>query len=357
MEKFPRGRASDGSRRDAFHSESRGEPVGPKETVLAPPLAPPPGPLPANPGVSFRPAWLKRLSLPPAWLETALAELASPTPEGGPPPEDAAASDLLDLLQVLDLTSLSGDDTVTRVRALARRARNPLPMPLRKALGIPAGTACPAAVCVFPAFLEEVRQVLQGSTIRLATVAGGFPHGLSPLEVRVQEVRSCLSLGAQEIDVVIRREWALRGKWERLYDEIRALREGAGEATLKVILATGELGDPQRMARTALVAMMAGADFVKTSTGKEATNATLPAGLALAHAIRAYFESTGFPVGLKPAGGIRTVSEAFRWLRLAARHLGGPWTRPALFRIGASALLDDLLLRLRQGSRGEGDTV
>lgn len=357
MQEFECGKASirllAGSSGGAPSSGSAGAQGTPPARPQPPPVHPPQG----NPGIPFQPRWARDFSFPLTWMNTALGELAPSTPDGSTVPETPEVSDIIAVLGVLDLTSLAGDDTVSKVRALARRARNPLPAPLQKALSLPPGKARPAAVCVFPAFLKAVREVLGNSAVRVATVAAGFPHGLSSLEVRLQEVRMSRGLGADEIDVVIRREWALTGKWDRLYDEVRAFREAAEDAVLKVILATGELGEPRRMARAALVAMMAGADFVKTSTGKEITNASLPAGLALAHAIRGYLEATGFAVGLKPAGGIRTVAEALLWRRLAATHLGEPWTRPALFRIGASALLDDLLLSLRQAALTKGSDI
>jgi len=253
---------------------------------------------------------------------------------------------LLDVLRSIDLTTLSGDDTVARIRHLCRRARQPLPLVVRDALGVGPGEIRVAAVCVFPAFVPQALEALEGTGIPVATVSAGFPHGLSSLSQRIRDVGTAVEAGAQEVDVVIRREWVLTGEWEKLYREIRAFREAAGKAHLKVILGTGDLETLNQVGRGALTAMMAGADFVKTSTGKEKVNATLPVGLAMARAIRAYEKRTGFRVGLKPAGGIRTAREGYQWLKLVRQELGEEWARPELFRIGASGLLGDVVATL-----------
>ncbi len=186
----------------------------------------------------------------------------------------------------------------------------------------------------------------------MATVAAGFPHGLSPLSIRVAEVRACAAIGADEIDIVIRRSHALLGEWSALYDEVAAFREAAGRASLKAILATGELGAPLTVARAGLVALMAGADFIKTSTGKEAVNATLDAGIAMAAAIRTYSERTGVRAGLKPAGGLRTPARALDWLALVDAELGAAWLDPARFRLGASGLLAEVARELESLAGG-----
>jgi deoxyribose-phosphate aldolase len=259
------------------------------------------------------------------------------------PPAEARTTWLLSVVRAIDLTTLSGDDTAVRVRGLCRRARAPLGRDLRVRLQRPPTTPRVAAVCVYPVFVPQALEALEGSGVRVATVAGGFPHGLSPLEARIREVRAARALGAHEIDIVIRREWALTGKWTRLYDEVAALREAAGGSCLKVILGTGELTSLTQVSRAALTVMMAGAAFVKTSTGKEKVNATVPVGIALAKTIGEFRERTGYAVGLKPAGGIATVGQALEWVRLAAVELGTPWLEPGLFRIGASSLLDAVL--------------
>jgi deoxyribose-phosphate aldolase len=233
-----------------------------------------------------------------------------------------------EILPHIDLTTLQGDDTADRVRDLCQ-----------KALAHPV-----AAVCVYPAFIGVAHHALKGSGIQVATVAGGFPHGLSPLVSRVHEVRECAELGADEIDIVIRREFALTDHWGELFDEIHAMKQAAGKAHLKVILGTGELADPNRIYRASLVALMAGADFIKTSTGKEAVNATLwPAGFAMVGALLDFQSATGERRGLKPAGGIRTHAEANVWMHLVREELGRDWVRPERFRIGASGLFDALV--------------
>ena len=243
------------------------------------------------------------------------------------------------LISCLDLTTLAGDDTEQQVLALCRQALEPSP-------GRGTDTPRPASVCVYPVFVPLALEALAGSSVRVATVAAAFPHGLSTLSCRVKEVGEAVALGAHEVDVVIRRSHALCGEWEALYDEVCAFREAAEDTTLKVILATGELSEPEVIFRAGVTALMAGADFIKTSTGKETVNATLPAGAAMAHAIRTYAEATGFHAGLKPAGGIRTSEQAAEWLGLVRDELGSDWLTPAGFRIGASALLGDLVGRL-----------
>ncbi len=245
------------------------------------------------------------------------------------------------LIACLDLTTLSGDDTEDRVSALCRQARD---LSAGRGTNIPR----PAAVCVYPVFVPLALEALAGSGVSVATVAAGFPHGLSPLPCRVSEVREAVALGAHEVDVVIRRSHALCGEWQSLYDEVRAFRDAVKDRKLKVILATGELAQSEVIFRAGLTALMAGADFIKTSTGKEAVNATLPAGAAMAHAIRTYAEMSGFHAGLKPAGGIRTAEQAAEWLELVRHELGSEWLTPDRFRIGASGLLADLVARLEQ---------
>ncbi|MBI2614113.1 MAG: deoxyribose-phosphate aldolase, partial [Gemmatimonadetes bacterium] len=199
-----------------------------------------------------------------------------------------------------------------------------------------------AAVCVYHALVETAAEALEGSGIPVAAVSTGFPAGLSPLPQRLQEIRASLAAGAREIDVVITRSHVLTGRWDKLYDEVRAFREACGEARVKTILATGELGTLRNVAKASLVCMMAGADFIKTSTGKESVNATLPVGLVMTRMIRAYRERTGHRVGLKPAGGLRAAKEALDWMLMIKDELGAEWLTPALFRFGASTLLTDI---------------
>jgi deoxyribose-phosphate aldolase len=249
---------------------------------------------------------------------------------------------LLRAVTLMDLTSLSGDDTPGRVRRLCAKARRPVRLDLLQAMQAEQLPIRVAAVCVYHSFVETALEALDGSGIPVAAVSTGFPAGLSPFEERLGEIRASVAAGAEEIDVVITRSHVLTENWGALYDEVRAMREACGDAHIKTILATGELGTLRNVARASLVCMMAGADFIKTSTGKETVNATLPVGLVMARAIREYRERTGHVIGLKAAGGIRTAREALDWLALVKDELGDRWLRPDLFRLGASSLLTDI---------------
>jgi deoxyribose-phosphate aldolase len=259
---------------------------------------------------------------------------------------------LLKAIGLMDLTTLSGDDTVTNVRRLCAKAREPLSQDLKQALGLEDHRVQTGAVCVYHAFVETAVASLRGSGIPVAAVSTAFPHGLAPLETRVAEIRASVAAGASEIDVVITRAHALAGDWGQLYDEVAAFREACGPAHLKTILATGELGTLQRVAQASLVCMMAGADFIKTSTGKESVNATLPVGLVMVRALRQYVETTGYPIGFKPAGGIRTAKDALAWMVLVREELGAPWVHPDFLRLGASSLLSDIERQLEHHVTG-----
>jgi deoxyribose-phosphate aldolase len=249
---------------------------------------------------------------------------------------------LLRAVTLMDLTTLSGDDTPGRVRRLCAKARRPVRQDLLEAMGAAQLSIRVGAVCVYHRFVETAAEALEGSGIPVAAVSTGFPAGLSPFAQRIEEIRASVAAGAEEIDVVIVRAHALTENWRALYDEVRAMREACGDAHIKTILATGELGTLRTVARASLVCMMAGADFIKTSTGKESVNATLPVGLVMARAIRDYRERTGHLVGLKPAGGIRAAKDSLDWLALIKEELGDRWLRPNLFRFGASSLLTDI---------------
>jgi deoxyribose-phosphate aldolase len=249
---------------------------------------------------------------------------------------------LLRAVTLMDLTTLAGDDTPGRVRRLCAKARRPVREDLLEAMGAVQLPIRVGAVCVYHAFVETAVEALEGSGIPVAAVSTGFPAGLSPFAQRIGEIRASVAAGAEEIDVVITRAHALTENWRALYDEVRAMREACGDAHIKTILATGELGTLRTVARASLVCMMAGADFIKTSTGKESVNATLPVGLVMVRAIREYRERTGHLVGLKPAGGIRSAKESLDWLALIKDELGDRWLRPDLFRFGASSLLTDI---------------
>ena len=249
---------------------------------------------------------------------------------------------LLRAITCIDLTTLAGDDTPSNVRRLCAKAVRPLRNDLVDALGAgPLGIQT-GAVCVYHAYVATAVDALRGTGVPVAAVSTGFPAGLSPLRERIAEIRASVDDGAVEIDTVITRANVLRGEWEALYDEVRAMREACGDAHLKVILATGELSTLANVARASQVAMMAGADFIKTSTGKEGVNATLPFALVMCRAIRDYHERTGVMVGFKPAGGIRTAKQALEFQYVMREELGTRWLASDLFRIGASSLLTDI---------------
>jgi deoxyribose-phosphate aldolase len=259
---------------------------------------------------------------------------------------------LLRAITLMDLTTLSGDDTPGRVLRLSAKARQPVRKDLLEQLGVEELHLTVAAVCVYHAFVGTAVQALAGSGIPVAAVSTGFPAGLSPLPQRIAEIEASVAAGAGEIDIVITRAHVLTGNWAALYDEVKAFRAAAGPAHLKAILATGELGTLKEVARASVVAMMAGADFIKTSTGKESVNATVPSGLVMARQIREFRERTGYFVGLKPAGGIRTAKQSLDWLAMIKDELGDRWLRPDLFRFGASSLLTDIERQLEHHLTG-----
>src|SRR5205807_2659438 len=259
---------------------------------------------------------------------------------------------LLRAITCMDLTTLQGDGTAGNVLRLCAKARQPVRHDLIGALGAADLGIRVGAVCVYHAFVSAAVTALEGSHIPVAAVSTGFPAGLNPLPQRLDEIKASVAAGAREIDVVITRAHALAGNWEALYAEIRAFRDACGQAHMKVILGTGDLATLTNVARASQVAMMAGADFIKTSTGKEPVNATLPVGLVMVRQIREYLERTGSQVGFKPAGGIRSAKSALEWLYLMKEELGEPWMRPALFRLGASALLTDIERQIEHFATG-----
>ncbi len=259
---------------------------------------------------------------------------------------------LLRAITCIDLTTLSGDDTPGTVRRLCAKARQPVRADILKRLGAQALGLHTGAVCVYPNLVAPAVEALRGTEIPVASVATGFPAGQIPLAQKLDEIRAAREAGAREIDIVISRAHVLTGDWRSLYEEVRLFREACGEAHLKTILATAELATLRNVARASWVCMMAGADFIKTSTGKEAVNATLPVGLVMVRAIRDYFEATGYRVGFKPAGGIRTAKQSLDWLILMKEELGDAWLRSDLFRIGASGLLTDIERQLEYFATG-----
>lgn len=256
--------------------------------------------------------------------------------------QDWQAAWLLKAVTVIDLTTLAGDDTPGKVYRLCAKARQPIRADLLEQLGMASESFHTGAVCVYHSRIPDAVQALRGTDIPVAAVSTGFPAGQSPFKQRIEEISESVKAGAQEIDIVISREHVLGGNWQALYDEVVLMRQTCGEAHLKTILATGELGILTNVLKASLVCMMAGADFIKTSTGKETVNATLEFGLVMCRAIRDYYDHTGHKVGFKPAGGIRTAKDALNWQILMKEELGDEWLEPHLFRLGASALLDDI---------------
>ena len=293
---------------------------------------------PWNPGTPLELDWLRHVR-----VNRSAAERRANTLSGRRSVKrEWQAAWLLRAVTCIDLTTLAGDDTPGRVRRLCGKARNPVRSDLletARASGLPIRVA---SVCVYPSMVATAVEALAGSGIPVAAVAAGFPAGQTPFPERLEEIRTAVAAGASEIDIVITREHVLCGRWGDLYDEVGAFREAARNAHLKTIIATGELATLTNVARASLVCMMAGADFIKTSTGKEKVNATLPVGLTMARRIRDYRERTGYRVGFKPAGGIGTAKQALLWLVLMREELGPRWMQAGLFRFGASSLLGDI---------------
>lgn len=307
-----------------------------------------PAPTPRNEGVAFDPGWFEDARV----NRSATQRRAATLPARRSVKKAWQAAWLLRAVALIDLTTLAGDDTAGRVRRLCAKARRPVRDDLLRALGMEDAGLTTAAVCVYPTMVPHAVRALEGSGVPVASVASGFPSGLMPMPQRLAEVRWAVEQGAAEIDVVITREYVLTGRWQALYDEVAAFRDAVGEAHLKVILATGELGTLKDVHKASMVAMMAGADFVKTSTGKEPVNATLEVGLTMARTVRHYHERTGVRVGFKPAGGIRAAKEALAWLAMIKDELGDPWLTPELFRFGASSLLGDIERQLEHHVTG-----
>ena len=257
---------------------------------------------------------------------------------------------LLQAVKCMDLTTLSGDDTTGRVRRLCAKAKNPISKTILEKLGLDSIKV--GAVCVYHDMIGAAVSKLKGTGIPVAAVSTGFPAGLSPLPLRIAEIEYSVSAGASEIDIVISRRHVLTQNWKALYDEVKDFRKACGSAHIKTILATGELGTLRNVARASAVCMMAGADFIKTSTGKEPINATLPVSLVMVRAIREYHEKTGYKIGYKPAGGISKAKEALTYLSLIKEELGDQWLNPELFRFGASSLLGDIERQLEHHITG-----
>ncbi len=310
--------------------------------------APAPAELSRNPGMPLDLGWIREIRV----NRSAVERRAATIPTRRSIKMAWQAGWLLRAISLMDLTTLQGDDTPGRVLRLCAKARHPVRRDLLEELGVADLGITVAAVCVYHVFVETAVQALEGSGIPVAAVSTGFPAGLSPWPQRVAEIEASVAAGAREIDIVITRSHVLTSNWGGLYDEVKAFRAACGPAHLKVILGTGDLGTLREVARASMVAMMAGADFIKTSTGKEAVNATVPVGLVMARQIREYRERTGHAVGLKPAGGIRTARQALDWLAMIKDELGDRWLAPELFRFGASSLLTDIERQLEHQATG-----
>jgi deoxyribose-phosphate aldolase len=301
---------------------------------------------PRNPGMPLDMDWVRRVQANTSAIERRCATL----PGRRSIKKDHQAAWLLTAISLIDLTTWSGDDTERRVARLCAKARQPVRADMLQALGMPDLTT--GAVCVYHEMVPAAVTALQGSGIPVAAVSTGFPAGLSPFHLRLQEIKDSVAAGAAEIDIVISRRHVLEGNWAALYDEMAQMRAACGAAHVKAILATGELGTLRNVVRASLVCMMAGADFIKTSTGKESVNATLPVTLVMIRAIRDYHEATGYRVGYKPAGGISKAKDALVYLSLIKEELGDRWLMPDLFRFGASSLLGDIERQLEHHLTG-----
>ena len=301
-----------------------------------------------NPGVALEPSWFESIAINPSAVERRAASL----PGRRSVKNEHQAAWLVRAVTCLDLTTLAGDDTPGRVRRLCAKARRPFDDDLVAALGLEDDPPTVGAVCVYPTMVGPAAKALEGSGIPVASVATGFPAGLTPLKARLAEIEYAISEGAEEIDIVITRAHVLNRDWNALYEEVQAMRETCGTAHLKTILATGDLKTLRNVYAASMVAMQAGADFIKTSTGNEDVNATLPVSLAMLRALRDYRDLTGFDIGFKPAGGLRTAKDALTWLTLMKEELGLPWMKNDLFRIGASSLLGDIERQLSHYATG-----
>lgn len=302
--------------------------------------------LPRNPGMELDLDWALGMEANTSAIERRCASL----PGRRSVKKDHQAAWLLKAITCIDLTTLAGDDTEARVRRLCAKARQPVRAEILSQLGMEGITT--GAVCVYHDMIPAAARALHGTQIPVAAVSTGFPAGLSPFHLRVEEIRESVRAGAREIDIVISRRHVLSGNWQALYDEMKTFREACGEAHVKAILATGELGTLRNVARASMICMMAGADFIKTSTGKEGVNATLPVSLVMIRAIRDYYARTGFHVGYKPAGGISKAKDALVYLSLMKEELGNRWVQPDLFRFGASSLLGDIERQLEHHVTG-----
>ena len=301
-----------------------------------------------NAGVAFDLDWIEDVCINLSASERRVASL----PGRRSVKKDAQAAWLLKAVTCIDLTTLSGDDTASRVRRLCAKARQPVREDILERLGFADRNIHTGAICVYHRFVKTAVEALEGSGIPVAAVSTGFPAGLVPHDLKLKEIEASVKDGAQEIDIVITREHVLTGNWRALYDEMRDFRSSCGEAHVKAILATGDIKTMRNVARASMICMMAGADFIKTSTGKEAVNATLLVTLTMLRMIREYQERTGFKVGYKPAGGVSAAKDVLNYQILMKEELGRKWLEPDLFRVGASSLLADIERQLEHHVTG-----
>lgn len=297
-----------------------------------------PAPEQRNPGIPLDMDWVSRVRINRSAVERRAATMSTRRTVK----QEWQAAWLLRAITCIDLTTLAGDDTPGNVLRLCAKARQPVRQEILQALGANSMNLQVGAVCVYHNLVPVAIEALKGSPIPVAAVSTGFPAGQNPFAQKLAEIAASVNAGAAEIDIVISRAHVLTGNWQALYDEVRAFRAACGEAHMKTILATHELATLRNIGMASLVCMMAGADFIKTSTGKEPVNATLPVGVVMARAIRDYHEQTGYKVGFKPAGGIRTAKESLDWLILMKEELSNAWLNNKLFRIGTSSLLADI---------------
>src|SRR5205823_5692846 len=301
-----------------------------------------------NPGIPLDMDWVSRVHINRSAVERRAATMNTRRTVK----KEWQAAWLLRAITCIDLTTLAGDDTPGNVLRLCAKARQPVRQDLLAALGADGFDLKVGAVCVYHNVVPVAVEALHGSDIPVAAVSTGFPAGQNPFEQKIEEIEASVKAGAREIDIVISRAHVLTGNWEALYDEVKAFRAACGDAHMKTILATHELATLRNVGMASLVCMMAGADFIKTSTGKEPVNATLPVGVVMVRAMRDYYEQTGYKVGFKPAGGIRSAKEALDWLILMKEEIGNDWLNNTLFRIGASGLLSDIERQLSYFATG-----
>ncbi len=301
-----------------------------------------------NPGFPLDLDWVERVRMNRSALERRAGSIGARRTVK----KDYQLAWLLKAITLIDLTTLNSDDTDGRVERLCAKARHPLRSDILQKLDIGSLSILPGAVCVYHRFVKTAVTALEGTGIPVAAVSTAFPHGLAPIETKLREIEMSVADGAREIDIVIERGMVLRGDWQALYDQVKLFRKACGDAHIKTILGTGELATQTNIAKASLVCMLAGADFIKTSTGKEKVNANLVTSLTMMRMIRWFHEETGVEIGYKPAGGIATAGDALKYMALLKEELGTHWLQPHLFRFGASSLLTDIERQLEYGVTG-----